>query len=78
MFAKGSEPMASAFSGIIADPVQKSLGLHQRRLHRLVYALEKQWTSEHEDSKFVAHDPYVGRLMDVFDALSAAYRGARA
>ncbi len=70
--------VASAFAGIIADPVQKGLGLHQRRLHRLFDAIEKQWTSEREDAEFVAHDPYVARLMDVFDVLSAAYRVARA
>ena len=70
--------VASAFAGIIADPVQKSLGLHQRRLRRLIDAVEKQWSSEHEDAEFVAHDPYVARLMDVFDVLSAAYRVARA
>jgi hypothetical protein len=64
--------VASAFAGIIADPVQKGLGLHQRRLHRLIGAVEKQWTSEHENAEFVA------RLLDMFDVLSAAYRVARA
>jgi hypothetical protein len=54
------------------------LGLHHRRLHRLIDAVEKQWNSEHEDAEFVAHDPYVARLMDVFDILSSAYRIARA
>jgi hypothetical protein len=70
--------VASAFAGIIADPVQKGLGLHHRRLHRLIDAVEKQWNLEHEDADFVAHDPYVARLMDVFDILSSAYRIARA
>jgi hypothetical protein len=70
--------VASAFAGIIADPVQKGLGLHQRRLHRLIDAVEKQWTSEHENAEFVARDPYVARLLDIFDVLSAAYRVARA
>jgi hypothetical protein len=70
--------IASAFAGIIADPVQKGLGLHHRRLHRLIDAVEKQWNLEHEDAEFVAHDPYVARLMDVFDILSCAYRIARA
>jgi hypothetical protein len=70
--------IASAFAGIIADPVQKGLGLHHRRLHRLIDAVEKQWNVEHEDAEFVAHDPYVARLMDAFDILSSAYRIARA
>ena len=33
--------VASAFAGIIADPVQKGLGLRQRRLQRLIDAVEK-------------------------------------
>jgi uncharacterized protein DUF6635 len=69
--------VAAAFVGIITDPVQKGLGLHHRRLNRLIDALEKQWRREHEDAEFKAHDPYVARLMDVFDILSAAYRIAR-
>jgi hypothetical protein len=69
--------VASAFAGIIADPIQKGLGLHHRRLNRLIDAVEKQWNAEHEDADFVAHDPYVARLMDVFDILSSAYRIAR-
>ena len=69
--------VAAAFVGIITDPVQKGLGLHHRRLNRLIDALEKQWHWEHEDAEFKAHDPYVARLMDVFDILGAAYRIAR-
>ncbi|EIM30020.1 DUF6635 family protein [Microvirga lotononidis] len=69
--------VAAAFAGIITDPVQKGLGLHHRRLTRLIDALEKQWNREHEDAEFKAHDPYVARLMDVFDILGAAYRIAR-
>ncbi len=70
--------IASAFAGIIADPVQKGLGLHHHRLHRLIDAVEKQWNAEHEHADFGAHDPYVARLMDVFDILSSAYRLAKA
>jgi hypothetical protein len=43
-----------------------------------VGGVEEQWNLEHEDAEFVAHDPYVARLMDVFDILSSAYRIARA
>jgi hypothetical protein len=35
--------VAAAFAGILADPVQRRLGLHQRRLRRLIDALERQW-----------------------------------
>src|SRR5206468_4062470 len=35
----------AAFAGIVADPVQRSLGLHRRRLLRLIDAIERQWLS---------------------------------
>jgi hypothetical protein len=37
----------------------------------------KQWDSEHEDADFVAHDPYVARLMDEFDLLPEPLRVAK-
>ena len=70
--------IAAAFAGILADPVQRKLGLHQRRLHRLIDALERQWNAEREEAGFVARDPYVARLLDLFDLLGSAYRLARA
>jgi hypothetical protein len=70
--------IAAAFAGILADPVQRKLGLHQRRLHRLIEALERQWDAEREEAGFVARDPYVARLLDLFDLLGSAYRLAKA
>jgi hypothetical protein len=69
--------IAAAFAGILADPVQRKLGLHQRRLHRLIDALERQWNAEREEAGFVGRDPYVARLLDLFDLLGSAYRLAR-
>jgi hypothetical protein len=69
--------IAAAFAGILADPVQRKLGLHQRRLHRLIDALERQWNAEREEAGFVARDPYVARLLDLFDLLGSAYRLAK-
>lgn len=69
--------IAAAFAGILADPVQRKLGLHQRRLHRLIDALERQWNAEQEEAGFVARDSYVARLLDLFDLLGSAYRLAR-
>jgi hypothetical protein len=65
----------AAFSGIVADPVQRRLGLHRRRLHRLIDALERHFTSATGD--FVARDHYVARLLSLFELLSSAYRLAR-
>jgi hypothetical protein len=70
--------IAAAFAGILADPVQRRLGLHQRRLYRLIDAFERQWETEREEVGFVARDPYVARLLDLFDLLGSAYRLAKA
>jgi hypothetical protein len=69
--------VAAAFAGILADPVQRRLGLHQWRLYRLIDALERQWETEHGEIGFVARDPYVARLLDLFDLLGSAYRLAK-
>jgi hypothetical protein len=70
--------VAAAFAGIIADPVQRALGLHRRRLLRLIDALEQQFGQEHGESGFVTRDHYVARLLDFLDLLGSAYRIARA
>lgn len=65
--------VAAAFAGIVADPVQRKLGLHQQRLQRMLAALERQM---HDPSApgFVVHDHYVARLMDLFDVAGALLR----
>ncbi|MBN8875203.1 MAG: hypothetical protein J0H67_20395 [Rhodospirillales bacterium] len=68
--------VAAAFAGIVADPVQRRLGLHERRLHRLLDTLERQ-VHDPEAAGFVAHDHYVARLLDLLDLIGAAYRLAR-
>ena len=68
--------VAAAFAGIVADPVQRRLGLHQRRLHRLIDTLERQFCDQ-EEASFVARDPYVARLAELFDLLAAAVRLAK-
>ena len=69
--------VASAFAGIVADPVQARLGLHQRRLRRVVDALERQ-AADPAAPAFAVRDHYAARLLDLFDLLGAAYRLARA
>ena len=65
--------VASAFAGVVADPVQRRLGLHQLRLRRMLDALERQM---HDPAApgFVVHDHYVARLLDVFDVAGALVR----
>ena len=68
-----SVAVGAAFAGIIADPVQRQLGLHQRRLRRLLGALEQQLLDPGAPG-FAGHDYYVARLLDLFDLVAAAYR----
>jgi len=63
----------AAFAGLAMDPVQRRLGLHQRRLSRLLDALERQMLDPAAPA-FAVHDHYVARLIDLFDLLGTAYR----
>jgi hypothetical protein len=65
--------VASAFAGVIADPVQRRLGLHQLRLRRMLDALERQMQDPAAPG-FVVHDHYVARLLDLFDVAGALAR----
>jgi hypothetical protein len=67
--------VGAAFAGIVADPVQRALGLHQRRLHRLLDGLAQQLLDPRAPG-FAVHDHYVARLLDLFDLVGAAYRMA--
>jgi Family of unknown function (DUF6635) len=62
----------TAFAGVVADPVQRRLGLHRRRLTRLVDVLEQYLRGE--EARLVVRDHYVARLLDLFDLLRVAYR----
>jgi len=66
----------AAFSGIIADPFQRRLGLHRRRLLRLIDVLERQFSGD-GGAGFVVRDHYVARLLTLLELLSSAYRMAR-
>lgn len=63
----------AAFAGIVADPVQRRLGLHTHRLRRMLDALERQILDEKAPA-FAVHDHYVARLLDLFDLLGSAWR----
>ena len=61
----------SAFAGVAADPVQRSLGIHQRRLRRLVASIERSHGG-HGPERFEVRDHYVARILDVADLLRMA------
>ncbi len=66
----------AAFAGIVADPIQRALGLHRARLRRMVAALERQFFEPWAPG-FAVHDHYVARLLDLFDIIGAAVRLSR-
>lgn len=68
--------LVAAFAGVIADPAQRALGIHQRRLRRLVDAMEREFL-DGEGGGFAAREHYVARLFDVMDAGAAALRAFR-
>jgi hypothetical protein len=68
--------VVAAFSGIMADPLQRRLGLHRGRLLRLIDALEVQF-SGNGGAGFIVRDHYVARLLTLLELLSSAYRLAR-
>nr|WP_294544124.1 DUF6635 family protein [uncultured Rhodopila sp.] len=65
--------LVSAFAGVVADPVQRRLGLHQLRLRRMLDALERQMADPRAPG-FAVHDHYVARLLDLFDLAGALVR----
>jgi hypothetical protein len=72
----GVAAVATAFAGIVSDPVQKALGLHHRRLAAFVDGLERAFTRG-DARGFVAYDLYVARLMDLSDLLLGLTRTLR-
>ena len=72
----GVAAVATAFAGMVSDPVQRTLGLHHRRLNRFIDSLEDAFL--HSDAGgFCAYDIYVARLMDLVDLLVGVARTLR-
>lgn len=65
--------LITAFAGILADPVQLRLGIHQRRLLRLIDTLEAEFIGS-DPRAFSAREHYLARLLDVVDAGMGAAR----
>lgn len=72
----GVAALATAFAGMIADPVQRATGLHSRRLGALVDSLERGFHGS-DAAGFVAYDLYVARLLDLGDLLISIARNFR-
>ena len=72
-----SGAMLAAFSGVVADPLQRRLGLHRRRLEWLLRVLEADLLGEPGRNRLM-RDHYVARLVDIFDLIALAMRISRA
>ena len=68
--------LVTAFAGVLADPVQGWLGVHRRRLMRLIDTLEAELTGA-GDRPFVAREHYVVRAFDLWDAALSFVRTFR-
>ncbi len=66
----------AALAGMVADPIQVSTGLHQRRLNRLIDTLEHNFTSGQE-ARLPLRSHYAARLTDLWDWTTMAYRLTR-
>ncbi|HYG85560.1 MAG TPA: DUF6635 family protein [Azospirillum sp.] len=66
----------AAFAGVIADPIQRRFGLHQRRLHRMLDVLATNLRGPSRESLAVK-DHYVARLLDLLDYAAAVSRFVR-
>lgn len=60
----------AAFSGVIFDPVQAAVGLHRRRLHKLLDHLQRDVTLSTQSS-FRPKDQFVARILDMFDMIKS-------
>jgi hypothetical protein len=63
----------ASFAGIISDPLQAKLGLHQKRLLKLIDCLDKELKGL-SDSRFKIREHYISRVFDLLDMLRTAAR----
>ncbi len=61
----------SAFSGILTDPIQARLGIHEKRLNRLIDSLENTLMDK-GDSDLKLRGKYLARVFDLLDLLKTA------
>jgi hypothetical protein len=77
VFAGMLVPLAAltAFAGVVADPVQRALGLHRRRLEAMIDVLEIALSGD--DARLLVRDHYVARVFDLIDWTYVLLRLAR-
>ncbi len=61
------------FTGIVIDPLQARLGLHQKRLYKFIDALAEELRGNSK-LPYTIKDIYIARVFDLLDLLTAALR----
>lgn len=65
----------TALTGVVTDPLQQALGLHERRLQRLLDVLENDLLGA--GGTFQLRDAYVARVFDLIDVVKAAVQALK-
>jgi len=65
--------MLTAFAGVVTDPAQKALGIHRRRLNKLIDGVEHALRTGNY-LPFNPRDHYIARLVDLIDLARLAQR----
>ena len=65
--------LVSTFIGLLTDPIQAKLGIHQKRLRKLISAIGDDLHGRGE-AKFELREKYVGRIFDVVDVITTLAR----
>lgn len=71
----GIGAILTAFAGVVTDPVQNLLGVHRRRLHRLIDALGVELKGGRQG--FRVRDHYAARIFDIVDLARMAHQVVR-
>ncbi len=62
--------VVASFSGLLTDPFQAHTRLHQFRLRRMLNRMERDLIQK-SASSFKPIDPYIARILELFDTLKA-------
>jgi hypothetical protein len=65
--------VVATFAGMIADPVQVRLGVHQRRLARLMATVDAE-LGRLPERPFVASEHFLVRVFDLWDAALSLFK----
>ena len=63
----------TTFTGIITDPLQAKLGMHQKRLNKFIDALAEE-IKDKQGKHYAIKEIYINRVFDIVDILMAALR----